>query len=177
MDDREVIIIENHMDNQRVERNPRVGIEAIDRMAYLLDDLLRIPIINKRIGLDPLLGLIPWAGDAITTLLGMYIVGNAVYYRLPKLVLLRMGLNIVVDALVGMLPFVGDVSDFFVKSNRRNLNLLRQYADERRQPSLSDYLFVGFVLLLILAVIIAFIVLLGTTLFASFSFLRNVSLF
>jgi hypothetical protein len=117
------------------------------------------------------------AGDAITTLLGMYIIGNAVYYRLPKLVLLRMGLNIVVDALVGMIPFVGDVSDFFVKSNRRNLNLLREYADERRQPSLSDYLFVGFVLLLTLAVILAFIVLLGTTLFASFSFLRNVSLF
>lgn len=156
---------------------PRTGIEAIDRIAYLLDDLLRIPIINKRIGLDPILGLIPWAGDAITTLLGMYIIGSAVYYNLPKIVLLRMGANIIFDALVGMIPFVGDVGDFFVKSNRWNLNLLRQYADERRQPSTSDYLFVGFVLLLVLVVIITFVVVLGTTLYASFSFLRNVSLF
>ncbi|HZS07011.1 MAG TPA: DUF4112 domain-containing protein [Blastocatellia bacterium] len=175
MNDSNLILAENDMSALSPER--RAGIDYPDRIAWLLDDLIRIPIINKRIGLDPIIGLIPGAGDAVTTLLGLYIVGSAVYYRLPKLVLLRMGLNVVIDALVGMIPVVGDAGDFFIKSNRWNMNLLRRYAGERRQPGLSDYLFVGSVLAVVVAVIAASVWLAGASLLAGFNFLRSINLF
>lgn len=155
----------------------RAGIERLERIACLLDDLIRIPIINRRIGLDPIIGLIPGAGDAVTSLLGLYIIGSAFYYRLPKVVLLRMGVNVVIDALVGMIPWVGDASDFFIKSNRWNLNLLRQHADTKRRPGWSDYLFVSFVLAIVAAVVIACLALAGVTLYAGYNFIRSSSLF
>ncbi|HWQ33673.1 MAG TPA: DUF4112 domain-containing protein [Blastocatellia bacterium] len=156
---------------------PRADIERLERIAYLLDDLIRIPIINRRIGLDPIIGLIPGAGEAVTSLLGLYIIGSAFYYRLPKVVLLRMGMNVMIDALVGMIPWVGDASDFFIKSNRWNLNLLRQHADLNRRPGWSDYLFVGFVLAVVAAVIIACLALAGVTLYAGYNFIRSSGLF
>jgi Domain of unknown function (DUF4112) len=164
-------------DAASIQPQTRTGIERVDRLVYVLDDLIRIPIINRRVGIDPLIGLIPWAGDAFTTVLGMYIIGSAVYYRLPKLVMVRMGLNIIIDAVVGMIPVVGDAADFFIKSNRWNLKLLRQYADVRRQPGLSDYLFVGLILSVIVAVIALFVWFIGASLWAGFRFLRTIPLY
>jgi len=114
----------------------------LDRIALLLDDFIRIPILNIRIGLDPILGLLPWVGDTLTALFSIYLIGSAIQYRLPKVIILRMALNVAFDYLLGVIPFVGDATDFFVKSNRWNMNLFRRYAQERRRPSPSDYLFV-----------------------------------
>jgi hypothetical protein len=71
-----------------------------------------------------------------------YLMGVAIQYRLPKIIILRMAMNVAFDYLVGIVPFIGDASDFFIKSNRWNLNLLRRYAQERGRPSFTDYLFV-----------------------------------
>ncbi|MFN7949382.1 MAG: DUF4112 domain-containing protein [Blastocatellia bacterium] len=164
-------------ENSAVQTTPRAGMERLEKIVYLLDDLIRIPVINKRIGLDPVIGLIPGAGDAVTALLGMYIIGSAFYYRLPKVVLVRMGINVIFDALVGMIPWVGDASDFFIKSNRWNLNLLREHADLNRRPGWSDYLFVSFVLALVALVLLACLALAGFTLYAGYNLFRSVSLF
>jgi hypothetical protein len=131
----------------------RTGLQTAERIAYWLDDALRIPFTNFRIGLDPILGLVPGLGDTLTALLSVYLIGTAVYYRLPKTVLLRMAFNVAGDYLLGLIPYLGDASDFIVKSNRRNLRLLRQYANERTEPRLSDYLFVGLLLVGLLALI------------------------
>ncbi|MCG3162056.1 MAG: hypothetical protein JMDDDDMK_03285 [Acidobacteria bacterium] len=125
-----------------LEREEREGIEDLERLARILDDFIRIPILNIRIGLDPILGLVPWAGDTLSALLSLYLIGSAIQYGLPKIIILRMAMNVAFDYLIGVIPFVGDASDFFVKSNRWNLNLLRKHAQERRKPSFSDYLFV-----------------------------------
>ena len=111
-------------------------------MVRVLDDLIRIPILNIRIGLDPILGLIPGAGDTVTAAFSIYLIGSAMYFGVPKVVILRMALNVAFDYLIGLIPFAGDAADFFFKSNRRNLRLLREYAGERRNPGLFDYLFV-----------------------------------
>jgi Domain of unknown function (DUF4112) len=116
--------------------------ESLDRLARVLDDFIRIPFLNIRVGLDPILGLVPWVGDTLTSLISLYLIGSAIQYRAPKVVIMRMAMNVAFDYLLGIIPFVGDASDFFVKSNRWNVNLLRRYARERRRPSLSDYLFV-----------------------------------
>lgn len=127
-------------------REPRrdggTDMESLDRLARLLDDFIRIPFLNVRVGLDPILGLVPWVGDTLTALFSLYLIGSAVQYRAPKVIIMRMAMNVAFDYLMGIIPFVGDASDFFVKSNRWNMNLLRRYAQDRRQPSLSDYLFV-----------------------------------
>lgn len=118
-----------------------------------MDDLIRIPGINWRFGLDALVGLIPGFGDTATSLVSFYILVSAVRYRVPKVTLLRMGLNIAIDYLVGSFPLVGDIFDAWWKSNQMNLALLSKRAtvsaSEARQGELSDWLFVGLIILLL----------------------------
>jgi len=123
-------------------RDEGTDMESLDRLASLLDDFIRIPFLNIRVGLDPIVGLVPWVGDTLTSLVSLYLIGSAIQYRAPKVVIIRMAMNVAFDYLVGIIPLVGDAADFFVKSNRWNMNLLRRYAQERGRPSASDYLFV-----------------------------------
>jgi len=120
-----------------------------------MDDMFRVPVLGSRFGLDPLLGLIPGLGDTITSLVSVYILVAAVRYRVPKITLLRMGVNIGIDYVVGSLPVVGDVADAWWKSNRMNLNLLRKRATvsaaEARSGRVSDWLFVGGLILGLIA--------------------------
>lgn len=140
---------------QIVEREEEVEIEGLDRIVRILDDFIRIPILNVRIGLDPILGLVPWAGDTLSALFSLYLIGSAIQYRLPKIIILRMAMNVAFDFLIGVIPFIGDASDFFIKSNRWNLNLLRRYAQERGRLSFSDYLFVIVVISALVSLIAA----------------------
>ena len=116
-----------------------------------MDDLFRIPGLGWRFGLDALIGLIPGFGDTASSLASFYILANAVRYGVPKITLLRMGLNLGIDYVVGSLPFVGDLFDAWWKSNRKNLELLRKRAtvspEEARAASAGDWLFVGGIML------------------------------
>jgi hypothetical protein len=121
--------------------------ESLDRLSWLMDDLIRIPGINWRFGLDALVGLVPGFGDTVTSMVSFYILASAVRYRVPKVTLLRMGLNIGIDYLVGSIPVVGDLFDAFWKSNQMNVALLSKRAtvsaSEARKGQLSDWLFVA----------------------------------
>ena|SRR6185503_7022238 len=127
--------------------------ENLENLAWLMDDLIRIPGLGWRFGLDALIGLIPGFGDTATSLASFYILASAVRYRVPKITMLRMGLNVGIDYLVGSLPLVGDLFDAWWKSNQKNIALLRQRAtvsaEEARQGKLSDWLFVGLIILLL----------------------------
>jgi Domain of unknown function (DUF4112) len=127
--------------------------ESLDRLGWVLDDLFRIPVLGWRIGLDALVGLIPGIGDTATTVASLYVLGSAVRYRVPKITLLRMGLNLGIDYALGSLPLVGDFFDAWWKSNQKNVALLRQRAtvsaDEAREGRLSDWLFVGLIMVLL----------------------------
>lgn len=102
-------------------------IAAISR---LLDDLVEVPGTGRRFGLDPILGLFPVVGDAIPAALSVWLIAEAARFRLPPVVLGRMVVNVLVDLLVGLVPFVGDLFDFVSKPNARNLALFRRYATE-----------------------------------------------
>ena len=132
--------------------------ESLDRLGWLLDDLFRIPILGWRIGLDALVGLIPGIGDTATTVASLYVLGSAVRYRVPKITLLRMGLNLGIDYALGSLPLVGDLFDAWWKSNQKNVELLRQRAtvsaSEAREGRLSDWLFVGVLMVVLVLVAI-----------------------
>jgi hypothetical protein len=119
-----------------------------------MDDVFRVPVLGWRFGLDALLGLIPGLGDTSTSLVSFYILAAAVRYRVPKITLLRMGLNIAFDYVIGSLPVVGDVADAWWKSNRMNLDLLRRRATvsaaEARSGRASDWLFVGGIIVVLI---------------------------
>lgn len=92
--------------------------------------------------LDPILGvLLPGAGDLIGAALGLFGIGVAVRMRAHPLVIARMLLNLAFDAIVGALPFVGDVADFLYRAHLRNLELLEQRKE--REVRAADWLIVG----------------------------------
>jgi hypothetical protein len=133
--------------------------ESLERLAWLMDDLIRVPGLGWRFGLDALVGLIPGFGDTATSLASFYILASAVRYRVPKITLLRMGLNIGIDYLVGSLPLVGDLFDAWWKSNQKNIALLRKRAmvsaKDARSAKLSDWLFVGLIIFLLAGLALA----------------------
>ena len=105
-------------------------LNQVDRLAWLLDNSIHIPIINYRIGLDALIGLIPGLGDAAGLIVSSFIVLQAIRLRAPRAILLRMVFNIVMEALVGLIPVLGDLFDATFKANARNVRLLRMALEE-----------------------------------------------
>lgn len=133
--------------------------KSLDRLGWLMDDMFRVPVLGWRFGLDALIGLIPGLGDTSTALVSFYILAGAVRYGVPKITLLRMGLNIAIDYVVGSLPVIGDFADAWWKSNRKNLELLKQRAtvspDEVRAGRASDWLFVGGIMVVLATLALA----------------------
>jgi hypothetical protein len=123
-----------------------------------MDYLIRVPVLGWRFGLDAIVGLIPGFGDTATSLVSFYILAAAVRYRVPKITLLRMGMNIGIDYVVGSLPVVGDVADAWWKSNHMNVELLKKRAtvpvEEARSGRISDWFFVGGIILGLIALAI-----------------------
>ncbi len=128
--------------------------ESLERLGWVMDDLFRIPILGWRVGLDALIGLIPGVGDTATTVASLYILTSAIRYRVPKITLLRMGMNVGLDYVLGAVPLVGDVFDAWWKSNQKNIELMRRRATvsaaEAKSGKISDWLFVGFIIVLLL---------------------------
>jgi hypothetical protein len=98
-------------------------------LTWLLDR--SIPIGKYRIGLDPILGVLPAAGDWIGALLSFYVLYEGARLGMPNRVLARMGGNILVETVVGAIPFLGDLFDFVWKANAKNLALIEQHYHPR----------------------------------------------
>jgi len=112
-------------------------------LAELLDQRFTIPGTSIRIGLDPILGLIPGIGDGLANIAGSTILLIAAQYRLPKIVILRMGINIALNAMIGAVPIFGDIFSIWFRSNVKNVQLLERYlsADERAS-TFGNWIFV-----------------------------------
>lgn len=100
-------------------------VEQMNGLAWLLDNSIKLPIINYRIGLDALIGLIPGLGDVAGLAISSVIVLQAIRLGAPRTTLTRMVLNIVAEALIGLVPMFGDIFDATFKANARNVALLR----------------------------------------------------
>ncbi len=105
--------------------------EALDRLAWWLDERFRIPGTNMRVGFDGIIGLIPGVGDTATALISAWIVYRAWQMGAPAPLLARMSANVAVDYVAGTIPLLGDVFDVAFKANRRNISLLRRWIDQR----------------------------------------------
>jgi len=123
-------------------------------IAFLLDDLIKIPGTNKRFGLDPILGLIPGFGDFASSAAGLTLLAAGVKKRVPKSVYLRMIANWALNALVGAIPILGDLFSFWFKSNRRNHTLLRAHLDETTGKAAAKQGWIPVIILVLVAIIV-----------------------
>ena len=112
----------------------RRRIEALERM---LEGMVKVPVLGRKVGLDAVLGLIPVAGDAIAAVLGMYIVWEARNLGMPRWQIWRMTANVGVDTLIGAVPLAGDLFDFVYRSNSRNLKIIRKHLDKHHPASVT----------------------------------------
>jgi len=136
--------------NSPVLRPPSVQIEReLEVLSQIMDNQFRIPVLGWRFGLNAIIDLVPQFGDVATTIVALYVLVSAVRYRVPKITLLRMGTNIAIYFLLGLIPFIGDLFDAWWKPNIRNINLLRRRATvsaaEAKRGRTSDWLFVGLI--------------------------------
>jgi hypothetical protein len=135
---------------------------GLDQLSTLMDGLFRIPGTGWRVGLDAIVGLIPGVGDFATTAVSFYILAAGVRYRVPKVTLLRMAANVGVDYVLGAVPVVGDLFDAAWKSNQMNVELLRKRASVSAEEAVhgraSDWLFLGVIILGLLALLAGSIV-------------------
>nr|WP_237392529.1 DUF4112 domain-containing protein [Aurantiacibacter rhizosphaerae] len=107
----------------------------IEAMEKVLERSFVVPGINRPVGLDAIIGLVPVVGDIIAMGMGAYIVWEARNLGLPKWKLLRMAGNVAFDSAVGAVPFVGDVFDFMFRSNTRNLRIVKKHLDKHHPGS------------------------------------------
>lgn len=115
----------------------------IKLVSRLLDTFFVIPGTRIRFGIEPIIGLIPIFGDQATSLISAALLYRSVQYRLPKIALVRMALNIFINAVVGMVPFFGDIFVLFYKPNIRNYKILLRYAGQTNAVTSGDWLFVS----------------------------------
>src|SRR5260221_11093896 len=136
--------------NRPVMRPASMQIEReLEVLSQIMDNRFRIPILGWRFGLNAIIGLVAEFGDVGTTIVALYVLISAVRYRVPKITLLRMGTNIAIYFLLGLVPFIGDLFDAWWKPNIRNINLLRRRATvsaaEAKRGRSSDWRFVGLI--------------------------------
>ena len=133
------------------------SLERLRRLGYLLDNSIPVPGTGFRFGLDTVIGLVPGVGDLASSALSLYIVLEAARLGVPRPLLLRMGWNVAVDALVGSVPLLGDLFDAGYKANLRNLALVQQHVGQpgssRKASRGFAALLVGGLLLLLAAIV------------------------
>jgi hypothetical protein len=118
-------------------RDPASVRRRVEAMEELLEGMVVVPGLNRRVGLDFFIGLIPVVGDAVAAALGAYIVWEARNLGMSKLQLTKMGARVGFDALFGVIPLVGDAADFFYRSNTRNLKTIRKHLDKHHPATIT----------------------------------------
>lgn len=110
-------------------RRLKKSLGRLNRLARLMDDQFEIPIIKYRVGLDPIIGIIPGGGDWVTWVVSVYVIWEGVRLGAPVNVLVKMGANATVDLVMGYVPGIGDIADALYKANRKNVDLLLVHFD------------------------------------------------
>ena len=128
--------------------------DQLGQLAWLMDDLFKVPGINWRFGLDFLIGLIPGGGDLLTGAMGMILLMRAFQFRLPGIIILRMVLNTLIDFLIGSIPVLGDLFDFAWKSNSKNMKLFQHYAQTPEKSTMRHWIFLFLIGVLFVSVFV-----------------------
>jgi len=138
----------------------RTAERRIGRVTRVLDELVSVPGTPVKVGLDPMIGLVPVVGDAVAAAAGAWVIAEAARFGVPRLVLGRMVLNLLVDLGIGAIPLIGDAYDLFFRSNTRNLELFRRHALDPDASTRGERAFFAGLLLVIVGILwLAFVAL------------------
>jgi hypothetical protein len=134
------------------------ALSELEAIAWFLDNSIPVPGTGgRRFGMDAIIGLVPFAGDLVSGMIGLYLVWRGSRLGVPKIVLARMLANTAIDMSIGAIPFFGDLFDLWFKANTRNLGLMKGRLTDPGASTRNDWLVVGG----LIAAIIGTIVLIG----------------
>ncbi len=136
------------------ERNSQLVLQRLRGHIHVLDNAIAIPGLGYRVGLDPLIGLLPGVGDLIAGLFSIYVVAEAAWLGVPVTTLGRMGFNILTEVVLGTVPMVGDLFDVVWKANARNVALLERHMHQPIPSRRADKLFVIVLIAGLLAIVL-----------------------
>jgi hypothetical protein len=137
----------------------RSSIESVFRfVSVVMDRLIRIPGLKKRIGLNPIVDLVPGFGDIAAALVSVSVIVYGIRRGVPKILLGRMALNVLINELVGIIPIAGSIFAFWFTANTRNYELIREHLDTAQRSTKGDKIFVSVILGLVILVILGGIV-------------------
>jgi hypothetical protein len=120
-----------------VGRDPASVRRRLEAMEALLERAFVVPGINRPVGLDAIVGLIPVVGDLVTASMGAWLIWEAKNLGMSKFQLTRMAGHIGMDSLLGAIPLVGDLFDFAYRSNTKNLRIIKRYLDKNHPSTLT----------------------------------------
>lgn len=120
-----------------IGRDPASVRRRLEAAEGLLERMFVIPGINRPVGLDSIVGLVPVVGDVITASMGAWLVWEARNLGMSKFQLVRMAGNVGVDTALGAIPFVGDLFDFVFRSNSKNLRIVKRYLDKHHPSTMT----------------------------------------
>jgi len=119
-----------HIDLNNLPGDPQAVRRRIEMVEAVLERSLVLPGLNKPVGLDFIIGLIPVLGDIVTAAMGSYLLWEARNLGMSRFQIARMAANIGVDTALGAIPVVGDAFDLFYRSNTKNLRHIKRYLDK-----------------------------------------------
>ena len=141
----------------QLKPSPRINkFRNLHRLSQLLDNAIPIPGTPYRIGIDPILGLLPGGGDTLTGALSAYIIVEAAQMGLPHQVIGQMVANLLLDSVIGIVPVLGDLFDLGWKANVKNIALLKQHLPQTQDRLQSNRLFVIGLSLLLVVIVMGF---------------------
>ncbi|NOS79403.1 MAG: DUF4112 domain-containing protein [Nitrospira sp.] len=147
-------------------------VEAAELLAKVLDTTVKIPGTSLYLGLDPLIGLIPGIGDILANLIGTVILGMAARLEVPRIVITRMSLNLLINGVIGAIPILGDLFSVWFRSNSRNADLLRQAATQSARRTHADWTYVAGIIggtVALLLGLVAFVLWIAISLWSRFA--------
>ncbi len=157
----------------QASKSDTAALQRIRMVGKLLEGIIAVPGTDKKVGLDPIIGLLTGGGDSVGFMMSAYILVESLRFKLPKETLLRMLTNVAIDAVVGAVPFLGDVFDFFWKSNSKNIRLLEAHLANPKEQTAADK---GFILLVLVALGLIFAMAIGLTLLVINAFSQVIGL-
>jgi len=130
----------------------------LKRLSHNLDEAITIPGTERKIGIDPIIGLIPGGGDLIGGALSIYIMHAGIRMGMPRSVIIRMFGNIALEFIIGCIPIIGDLFDAMWKSNQRNVKLIEDSIISEEKNTLFGYFLIGVLIkTLVTAILLAII--------------------
>ena len=141
------------MDEEIIEMNEEKLLK-LKLLSERLDDLIKIPGTNQKIGIDAITGVIPVLGDLIGAVFSSYIMYSGIKMGVSPKIVTKMAMNIAIDFIIGSFPVIGDIFDVLWKANKRNVELIEDATTEKQVNEKLNYLIMASLIILILSTIL-----------------------